>query len=357
MLFPISSRRFSGRTSFLIPALYTRTWVQFFVLAIFLTNTINAQSKRFSFTQPKMGSPFTIVLFAGDSMQAVHLADDCFRLVDSFNFIFSDYIDTSELSRLSATAGVATQPVPVSPALLDMLLASQMAFNKSSGAFDISIGPLSKFWRKARKSKQFPSTESIQSVKKLVGLQNMMIDTVGKTVRLLRQGMQLDLGGIAQGWIGQKVIDRLRAHGIDHALVNVSGDIIMSGAPPNSKGWIVGVNVPETTDDLLPKNLLLQNMAVTTSGDAYQFMEHNGKKYSHIIDPRTGYGVTFQRNVTAIAHDGVTADWLATACSILSIKKAKKLARQLGAEVMIAEINNGQIAFHATRGFAAYWKQ
>lgn len=304
-----------------------------------------------------MGSPFTIVMYAKDSVQAATLATECFRLVDSLNLVFSDYIDSSELSRLSASAGIDTQPVVVSPALLDILITAKKAFEKSNGAFDITVGPLSRFWREARKTKQFPTKDAIQRLRRLVGFKYMTIDTIHKTVTISKPGIQLDLGGIAQGWIGQRIIDFLRAQQIDHALVSVSGDVVMSEAPPGSKGWTIGVNVPESTDDLLSRTLLLQNKSVTTSGDAYQYIEHAGKRYSHIIDPRSGYGVTSQRNVTAIADDGTTADWLATACSILPVKAAIKLAQHLKAEVLIAELKKGKLVFYATRDFDRYWKQ
>jgi thiamine biosynthesis lipoprotein len=241
--------------------------------------------------------------------------------------------------------------------MFDILMLSKMAFEKSNGAFDITMGPLVKLWRKARKTKVFPTDNQIQPVRNFIGFHNMIIDTNNKTAILLKKGMQLDLGGIAQGYIAQKIIDFLRSKKINHALVNVSGDIVMSDAPPGSKGWTVGVNVPETTDELLPKTLLMQNRAVTTSGDAYQYIENGGKRYSHIIDPRTGYGITSQRNVTVIAKDGTTADWLATACSMLSVKNAKKLARQLNAEVLIGESKNGKLVFYATSGFHLFWKQ
>jgi thiamine biosynthesis lipoprotein len=171
-----------------------------------------------------------------------------------------------------------------------------------------------------------------------------------------KAGMQLDLGGIAQGYIAQKIMDLLSSRGITRALVNVSGDIVTSGAPPGMPGWTIGINVPESTDELLPKNLLLQNKAVTTSGDAFQYFEHGGRRYSHIVDPRSGYGITSQRNVTVIAADGTTADWAATACSILPVRKAKRLCRRLQAELLMAEIRNGKIRFHATKGFRKYWK-
>jgi thiamine biosynthesis lipoprotein len=330
------------------------------LVAVFFTCiAINArtQQKRFAFSEPKMGSPFSVIFYSHDSVQASLLARQCFNLVDSFVLIFSDYIDSSELSKLSASSGIDAKPVNVSPALLDILLLSKNAFDKSDGAFDITIGPLSKFWRKYRKAKQFPTDEAVKASRKLIGFNKLLIGTINKNASLTQSGMQLDLGGIAQGYIAQKIIDFLHTQHTDHALVNVSGDIVTSGAPPGTCGWTVGVNVPETKEELLPQMLLIQNKSVSTSGDAYQYIEHKGKKYSHIIDPRTGYGVTFQRNVTVIANDGTTADWLATACSILPIEKAKILATQLGAEVLIGEIKNEKLIFYSTKGFATYWKQ
>jgi FAD:protein FMN transferase len=334
-------------------------FLKIFFTAVFLCAVLQAQAqrlKRFSFTESKMGAPFNIVLFCNDSTKANQIAKQSFNLVDSFVLIFSDYIDSSELSKLSKAAVANAAPVTVSPALFDILLLSKKAFDKSHGAFDITMGPITKLWRKMRREKIFPTDETIQLKRKLTGFNKMLIDTADKKVTLTKPGMQLDLGGIAQGYIAQKIIDYLRTQNINHALVNVSGDIVMGDAPPGTKGWTVGINVPETTDELLPQTLLLHNMAVTTSGDAYQFMEHRGKRYSHIIDPRTGYGVTSQRNVTVIANDGTTADWLATACSILSIKNAKKLAAKMNAVVLITENKNDKIVFYSSKGFARYFK-
>jgi len=334
--------------------LFTRILFAAFFICIGIKGA--AQQKRFSYTQQKMGSPFTIVFYSADSMRANRLAMQCYNLVDSFVSIFSDYIDSTELSKLSAAAGKVTEPVPLSPALFDILRLSKTAFEKSGGAFDITIGPLSKLWRTARKTKQFPTDESVQAARSLTGFNKLHLDTVNKTIILPKSTMQLDLGGIAQGYIAQKIIDFLSTQQISSALVNASGDIVTSGPPPGLKGWTVGVNMPETTNDLLSRTLLLHNRSVTTSGDVYQYIEHNGKRYSHIIDPRTGYGVTFQRNVTVIANDGVTADWLATACSILPVKKAKKLAIQFGAELLVTEIKQGKLVFKSTKGFKLFWK-
>ena len=139
-------------------------------------------------------------------------------------------------------------------------------------------------------------------------------------------------------------------------VVASGGDIVLGDAPPNKKGWIVGVNKPEQAEDLLPEKLQLHNLSVATSGDVYQFIEHNGKKYSHIIDPATGYGVSSLRNVTVIAKDGALADWLATACSILPINQAKKLATTMHAELLITEFRNNRIQPYTTQGFEQYWE-
>ncbi|MEO8764667.1 MAG: FAD:protein FMN transferase [Ginsengibacter sp.] len=315
-----------------------------------------AQPNRFSFSQPKMGSPFNIIFYYGDSLQANAIAKECFALVDSFVTIYSDYLDSSELNRLCAKAGTADNSSTVSPPLFDILLISKMAYEKSEGTFDITLGPLTKMWRKARKEKLFPSPGTVKEKLGLTGFRNIKIDTVTHKIQLLETGMQLDLGGIAQGYIAQQVMDFLKTRNVVNALVDVSGDIVAVGAPPGTSGWSVGINVPEQTDELQKKTLLITNKSVTTSGDVYQYMEHNGRRYSHIINPRTGYGITSQKNVTVIAGDGTTADWLTKACSILPVRKAKKLAHSLKAEVLIAELRKSKVIYYKSRGFGQYWK-
>jgi thiamine biosynthesis lipoprotein len=153
------------------------------------------------------------------------------------------------------------------------------------------------------------------------------------------------------------VIDFLKAKNIDMALADASGDIVMSEAPPGKAGWTVGINLPESENELWDRKLELKNCAVSTSGDVYRYTIHNGKKYSHIIDPRTGYGVISQRNVTVIAKDGTTADWLATACSILSIEKALELAKKENAALFIATIKDEKVVICKTKNFDSYFQK
>jgi thiamine biosynthesis lipoprotein len=208
-----------------------------------------------------------------------------------------------------------------------------------------------------RKKQEFPDSSIITNTLELIGLHKILWDIPNHQISIPLKGMKLDLGGIAKGYIAQKVIEFLKDHGIDAALADAGGDIAMSNAAQGNGGWLVGINIPETTDDLMKKKLSLANYSVATSGDAYQYIEHNARKYSHIIDPRTGYGVEFQRNVTIIAKDGTQADWLATACSILSIREAKKICREQNAELFITSIENNKISIYQTRGFKKYWKK
>jgi len=330
------------------PFIYTIT------LLVFSTPLLQAQTRKFSYSEMKMGSAFNLIIVSADSNKANHLARKSYELVDSLNHIFSNYDSSSELSKINASAGLL--PYKMSTAMLDLVQKSQYAYIQSKGAYDISIGPLSSLWRNARKAKLFPEASTVLATKKLVGLNQVKINKRLGTIFLPNANMQLDFGGIAKGYIAQWVINFLKANGIQQALVDAGGDIVMSGAPLNQQGWLIGVNLPETTDQLLNKKLQLSNCSVATSGDVFQFIEYKGVKYSHIINPLTGYGVTNLRNVTIVAKTGATADWLATACSILPIQEAKQLAISHQAALLITTLKNGKLVFEATPNFKNYWQ-
>jgi FAD:protein FMN transferase len=320
------------------------------LLILFFSCSIHAQLKKFSFSQPKMGSYFTIVFYDKDSLHATKMANECFELVDSLNEIYSDYIPGSELNRLSSSSGKG-EWVSLSASLLDILLVSQSAWKLSRGAFDITIGPIVRLWRKARKDNRFPDKDSLAGALKATGFQYILIDSIHKRVQLMKPGMRLDLGGIAQGYMAQKVLNHLQNNQINSALIDASGDIVMGDAPPDKDGWRIAVNLPESTTELMDNKIVVHNKAVITSGDVYQYMIHDGKRYSHIVDPRTGYGVTNQRNATVITDDGVEADWLATASTILSIKQIRKLTKKLNAGFLIGVIKKGKLVYYKNKNF------
>jgi len=310
--------------------------------------------KRFRFTQNKMGSSFSLVFYHTDSIEAIAIAEECFSIVDSLNDIFSDYSSASEVGRL------AQQPAgsyKVSGELFSMILQSKKAWEKSNETFDITIGTLTHLWRKMRKENKFPNDAEVKKARLSTGFKNVVINEQEKNIFLKKEGIRFDFGGIVKGYAAQEMIDHLKRKNINIALADAGGDIAMSDPPPGKQGWSIGINLPEQESETWSKKLRLKNCAVATSGDVYNFISHNGKKYSHIIDPRTGYGVTWQRNVTVIAKDGATADWLATACSILSIKQALALAKKENAALFIATVKNGKPVIDKTENFDAYFEE
>jgi thiamine biosynthesis lipoprotein len=330
---------------------FSGIWI-LIVMTAPLTGT--SQLIRFRFSADKMGSPFHLIFFAKDSVTAYTVAEKAFALVDRLNHIYSDYDSSSELSRVNREA--AQHPVYVSDSLFQLFQQSQLASEESSGAFDITVGPLSLLWRRSRKGNLFPDSATVHDTKQKTGFAQLQLDPVHHTVFFRKPGMRIDLGGIAKGAVAEMVIRFLREQGIQYALADAGGDMVMSDAPPGTQGWTVGVNVPGNAEELLHKRLLLANSAVATSGDAFQYIEHTGVIYSHIIDPRTGYGVPTRRNVTIIARDGALADWLATTCSILPIRDAKALAKKMKAELLITVSNKTEILYYKTSGFDRYWK-
>ncbi|MFZ9213996.1 MAG: FAD:protein FMN transferase [Sediminibacterium sp.] len=300
-----------------------------------------AQQNRYAYSMQKMGSPFNIVLYADTKQMADSAAQESFKLVDSINLVCSDYDSTSELYKLRyAAVGI---PIKVSPILFELIYIANKAYKDADGSFDITVGPLSRLWRSARRSQQFPTHAAINEARNRVGSNKVQIDSGAQTITFLHPNMQLDMGAIAKGYAADKVLALLQSHGITTALVDAGGDMVAFGMPPQKKGWTIGINVPGQQEKLLERKLVLSNKAVATSGDAFQFMLHEGKKYGHIIDPRTGYGVTFQRNVTVVAPTATTADWLATACSILTLEQVKILAEKYKSEVLITTLQNGRI--------------
>jgi len=324
-----------------------------FIVALLFTQVLFGQQK-FVFEKPAMGSPFTISIYANDSSKAALAAASAFHCADSLNAIFSDYIDSSELNRLNATSG-QNRYVPVSAALFDILEYSLEAARLSDGSYDITMGPVVKLWRKARKEKVLPNSDSLIIAMSKTGYQFIHLNKVDKTVWLEKKGMLLDVGGLGKGYVAQTALNIIQSMGFKSAMVNAGGKIAIGEAPPGREGWRIGITVPEEKEELMPQLLLLKNTSVATSGDIYQHLDINGKRYSHIIDPKTGLGITWQRNVTVIAKDGTISDWLATACSVLSEKKSFKLIKKFpGAALLISEMKDGKPVQKRSSNFRDY---
>jgi thiamine biosynthesis lipoprotein len=288
---------------------------------------------RFEFTQIQMGMPFKIVVYAPGEDSANAAVRAAYARVRQLNAVMSDYDPQSELMRLCRTAGQG-KAIPVSRDLLIVLTRAQRLSDQSEGAFDVTVGPFVRLWRAARKTGKFPTAEQVAAAREVVGHRMIRIDADAGTVELLKAGMQLDLGGIGAGYAVDEALAVLAREGITSALVNASGDIGVSDPPPGKPGWRIGV-APLEADAEPSRYLLLKNGAVTTSGDAFQFVEFKGKRYSHIVDPRTGLGLTERSSVTVIARDCTTADSYTKAVMILGPAKGLPLIDATGGAAAI----------------------
>jgi thiamine biosynthesis lipoprotein len=324
---------------------------------------------RFEYTQPKWGSVFKIVLYAPDEATAKRASDAAFARFDEMAEAVNDYDPRSEISKLSrlTEAGPMTRPVSVSRDLYHTLEVSRLAAEQSGGAFDVTVGPLVKLWRRSRELGQLPTKERLAAARASVGYQHIELARVdGMTtdgrcfsqysVRLTAPKMRLDLGGIVTGYATQEALNVMRSRGVTRALVDAAGDLAASDPPPGRDHWRVAIQAIDDPSKTVGY-VRLANRAVSTSGDTYRFVEIDGVRYSHIIDPKTGLGLTRSVGVTVIADDGITADWLDTAIPVMDVEAALALVeRTPGAAARITTLApDGGIHVRESARFRAFW--
>lgn len=262
-----------------------------------------------------MGTLFRIVFYADDDSIAARAAEAAFNRIDTLNARLSDYRDDSELSLLPARA--SKQRKVISPDLWAVLSAAQQLARYSHGAFDITIGPLSRLWRRAFRRQTFPERERIEESKALVDYRQLELFPNDHSVLFHREGMRLDAGGIAKGYAVDQAMQVLDSFGIRRALIDGGGDLLAGAPPPGRSGWRIQLPIVKADGELGTSTLLLAEGAIATSGDTYRYLEWEGERYSHIIDPRSGLGVNHGALVTVQCPDCATADALASAVSVL----------------------------------------
>lgn len=323
-------------------------------MACFHFFSANGQYKKYTYYADKMGSPLKLIIGTKsghlDSVQSTQLAQETLLFIDSLNHILSDYDSTSELSLINQQAGNGFQPI--SPLLEEILLIAQNAYYQTKGAYNIAIGPLSLLWRNARHEKVFPSKAQIIEAQKLIALDQIIIDSIQHRIFIPNQSMRLDLGSLGKGFVAQKALDYIKNKGVEYAMIDAGGKIVTLA--PDNYYWQIGINQLREKNKTMPKSIRLANQAVSTSGDAFQFYIYNGHRYSHIINPLSGYGIEIPKNVTVIAKNGVTADWLSTACSLLSVKAAMQLVTKYDAAIFIAIQEGKSIQYFKSKGFDGY---
>lgn len=267
-----------------------------------------AEYRQFSYSQIHMAMEVRISVWWHDQQEVESACKAAFRRIAELEKIFSDYNPRSEINRLTKE-GVAS-PVQVSDELLEVLIFSQKLHQKSGGAFDPTAGPLIQLWRTARRSQQLPSDPLLQAARQRVGFEKIIIDQNRRTVQCEIEGLQLDFGGIAKGFIGDQVLELLRSHGISIACYQAGGDFVLGDPPPQTEGWPVLLESGKT--------MRLANCGIAVSGDTAQFIEIEGIRYSHVIDPRNGGAVTNRKSATVVSPRGMWSDALATTGCVLN---------------------------------------
>ncbi len=284
-----------------------------------------APLEKFQYSELHMGVRVSITLYASSQTKAEAAAKSAFERFAELEAIMSDYRADSELMRLCAKAGQGG--VEVSAELFAVLERAKELSTKTSGAFDVTCGPVVSLWRQARQNGVLPDAELLAEARALVGYELMNLNKSNLTVTLDVPGMRLDLGGIAKGYACDAAILALKQHGVESAMIEAGGDIAVSNPPPNKEGWEIAVRGLE---HVRSAPLILDNAGLSTSGDTEQFVEIDGVRYSHIVDPRTGIGLTNRVQATVIAKDATTSDSLATALCVLGGDPG--LAKQHGAK-------------------------
>lgn len=296
------------------------------------TEATEAKPGRFEFHGQEMAASVKIVLYAADEDAARRASDAAFARIREVNSRLNAYDPESELSRLSrdgagpdaAKGGALKGGVAVGDDLWRVLARADEISRASGGAFDVTVGPLVRLWREARRRERLPDAELLAEARGLVGHALLERDPAGRTVRLARPGMLLDLGAIAKGYAADEALAAMRGLGTTRVLVEIGGDIALGDPPPDADGWRIGV-LPHEGEGTPMRYLSLSMVGVATSGDREQFVVIDGRRYSHIVDPRTGLGLEDNSSVTVVAPDAMTADAVASAASVLGPAKGLDL--------------------------------
>ena len=288
-----------------------------------LAGLTRSELQRYEAVEPHMGTLVRITIYAPGEQVARAAFGAAFDRIRDLDGILSDYRPDSELNQITRAA--VGRAVPISEDLFVVLARSQELADATSGAFDITQGPVIRLWREARKSGRRPDPAALQEAARRSGFRKLHLDENRRTVMLDIAGMALDVGAIGKGYAASAAIEVLGGLGVRSALVALSGDLAFSEAPPGQRGWRIGVHSGDPSAVSVPAVLELINAAVSTSGSGEQHVDIAGRRYSHIIDPSSGIGLVDDITVTVIARHGLDADGLDTAISILGADRGLAL--------------------------------
>lgn len=284
-----------------------------------------AQGEVREFREVHLGMEVRVTVVAEREV-AEAAADAAYNRIDSLDAILSDWNPRSELRRLESSAVGAW--VPVSAPLAEVLALALDVADATSGAFDPTVGPLTRLWREAART-GIPATDSaVAAARSRVGHQQVELDTVLQRVRLRRDGVRFDLGAVAKGWILDEALAAVQSAGVRGALIEAGGDLVMIGAPPDRVGWRIAYR-GEDGETIVVRS----SGAVSTSGSSVQWIRGpEGARESHVVDITTGRGLSADQHVTVFGERAATTDALATALTLVPPEDRQALAERFGVQ-------------------------
>jgi FAD:protein FMN transferase len=333
-----------------------RLWRVVFLFITWAGACQSAEPKRFEFESKHMGTLFKIVVYSESPETASKATKAAFERVAELDRVLSDYNAKSELNQLlKANETKPGEALPISSDFINAVKASQRVSKLTDGYFDITVGPVVRLWRLARRTQQLPDPQELNAALNLVGYEKIQLDEQAKTITLKQPGMRLDFGGIGKGFAADEALKVLKIHGLNQALVAASGDVTCGDAPPGQSGWLVEI-LPLTRSQ--PARFLrLANRSVSTSGDLDNFVEIHGIRYSHVLNVKTGIGLTGRRSVTVISQSGAQTDALTKGASAMPQEQAVKLIESLeqtAAFWAIQEQGQNEVKEYRSQRFDSY---
>ncbi len=272
-----------------------------FVIVLLLASTAlyAGDLLRLEDSQDAMGTGFSLVLYGTDANRMRSASEQAFEEVHRLEQLLSNYRPESEWSEVNRFA--ADRPVRVSEELYRLVDACLDYSRRSGGTFDITVGPLMKLWGFYKKTGRLPHRAEVRGVLGRIGYQKVLLDPKTLSIRFSQKGVELDPGGIGKGYAVDRMVEVLKANGIKIALITAGGSSIYAmGAPPNEQGWRLKIRNPKKHGDTV-QEVVLKDQSMSTSGNDEKFFRAEGRIYSHIMDPRTGFPAQGTLSVSVIS--------------------------------------------------------
>jgi len=305
-------------------------------------------------SMPMMDTIVSITVVCDSKERAEKAIQETFAEIDHIGTLINFYSDISELSAINRNAGISE--TRVSPETFGIIEEAIYVADKSEGSFDPTIGPIVRLWDFA--DRKMPAETELRHALPLVNYRDIIMNKKTLTVMLRKKGMMLDLGGIAKGYAADIAVASLIQKGFLSGLVSIAGDIRTFGLKPDKSPWTIGIKNPRQTsdrDEIMAK-IRLTEKAVSTSGDYERYFIAQGKRYHHLLDPKTGLPAGRCRSVSVVADKAVYTDAFSTAIFVLGPEKGMKLARDLGIETLIIDGNGTAHSTDGLRGKLTFEK-